>query len=226
VTSKSTTAPVVDLAAQAPVEVAAAAMAELLIAEREDQKHALSSEQGNSNKARKHRNRRKANQDELDTCSKEHGGRVMSGSVASSSGRRDSASGRDEMAQGVAFHSKTDGDTNAHNGEEHAGLDFDNDGLIHNEPEGSIDRNVQRVEVNSIECEASTLCSRVEQPTVTQADRRQQKEREWMGKQRQRKRATTQVTLEEALARVDIAGTSLDTLNALDSAIMSAKQIL
>jgi hypothetical protein len=70
------------------------------------------------------------------------------------------------------------------------------------------------------------LHSEVEQPTITQEERRQQKERERKGKQRQRKRATTHATLEEALARVDTAGASLDTLNVLDSAIVSAKRIL
>jgi hypothetical protein len=53
---KSTTAPVADLAAQAAAEAAAAAMATLLIAEEEDQKQALPSKQGKSNKAKKQRN--------------------------------------------------------------------------------------------------------------------------------------------------------------------------
>jgi hypothetical protein len=61
----------------------------------------------------------------------------------------------------------------------------------------------------------------------------QQKERERKGKQKQRKRATmcatremTRATLEEALARVDTAGASLDTLNALNAVIMSAKPVV
>ena len=91
----------------------------------------------------------------------------------------------------------------SHIGEENAGLVFYDDDQNHNEPEGSVGRNVQRMEASSIECEAGTSHSGVEQPTITQAEHRQQKERERKGKQRQRKRATTLATLEEALARVD-----------------------
>ena len=220
---KSTIAPIVDLAA---AEVAAAAMAALLIAEEEDQKQAPPSKQGNSNKARKYRNRRKADQDKLDTGSKGHN-KALSGSVPSSSDRRDNAGERDDMARDTALHSKSDGDIDAHGGEESANLVFDNNGLSHNAPEGSIVRNMQRVEAVGIKCEANALHSGVEQPTITQAEPRHQKERERKGKrQRQRKRATTQATLEEALARVETAGASLDTLNALDAAIVSAKRIL
>jgi hypothetical protein len=103
---------------------------------------------------------------------------------------------------------------------------FDNNGQGHIEPQDSISRSVQQVEACSAECEAGTSHSGVEQPTTTQAERRQQNERERKGKQRQRKRATAQATLEETLARVDTAGASLDTLNALDAAIVSAKRIL
>jgi len=131
------------------------------------------------------------------------------------------------MARDAARHSKPDGDIDAHGGEESANLVFDNNGLSHNAPEGSIVRNVQRVEAVGIKCEANALHSGVEQPTITQAEPRHQLERERKGKrQRQRKRATTQATLEEALARVETAGASLDTLNMLDSAIVSAKRIL
>ena len=45
----------------------------------------------------------------------------------------------------------------------------------------------------------------------------QQKQRQW---------ATNRAALEEALARVDTAGASLDILNALDAAIVSAKRVL
>ena len=85
---------------------------------------------------------------------------------------------------------------------------------------------MQRVEASSGERETGTSHSGVEQPTTTQAESRQQTERERKGKRRQRKRATTRATLEEALARVGTAGASLDTLNALDAAIVSAKRIL
>jgi hypothetical protein len=81
------------------------------------------------------------------------------------------------------------------------------------------------MEASSVECEAGTLHSGVEQPMITQAERRQQKERERKGKQRQHKRATTRATLEEALARVDTTWASLDTLNALDTVIVSARRI-
>jgi hypothetical protein len=96
------------------------------------------------------------------------------------------------------------------------------DDQSHNEPESSIGRNVQRLEASSVEYEAGASHSEVEQPPITQAERRQQNERERKGKQRQRKRVTTQATLEEALTRVDTAGASLDTLNA----IVCAKRIL
>jgi ankyrin repeat protein len=217
---KSTTAPIVDPAAQAAAEAAAAAMTALLIAEEEDQKQAPP-----SNKARKRRNRRKANPDELDTCSKGHD-EVLSGSVASGSGRRDNTGEIDDMARDAAHHSKPDADFDVHVGEENAGIVFDNDSQNHNVPEGSIGRNIQRVEAYSVECEAGTLRSGVEQPTSTPTERRQQKERERKGKQRQQKRATTSAILEEALARVDTAGASLDSLNALDAAMISAKRIL
>jgi hypothetical protein len=55
---------------------------------------------------------------------------------------------------------------------------------------------------------------------------KQQLERERKGKQRQRKRATARASLEEALIRVETARASLDNLNALDAAIVSAKRIL
>jgi hypothetical protein len=201
-------------------------MAALLIAEEEDQKQAPPSKQRNSNKARKHRNRGKVNQDKLDTGSKGHD-KALSGSMASRSGRRDSARKRDDMARDTAHHSKPDKDINAHGGEENAGLVFYNDSLRHNEPEGSIAINMQQVEAAvSVELQAGASHSGIEQSTITQAERQQQKERERKGKQRQRKRATTQATLEEALAHVDAAGASMDTLNMLESAVVSAKRIL
>jgi hypothetical protein len=114
---KSTTAPVVDPAALDAAEVAAAAMAALLIAEEANQKQALPSKHGNSNKARKQRNRRKTNLDELEAGSEGHN-EGLSGKVASSSGMRDGVGERDDMAR---------------------------DGQSHNEPEGCIGRNVQRL---------------------------------------------------------------------------------
>jgi hypothetical protein len=104
-------------------------------------------------------------------------------------------------------------------------LFFDNNCRSHDEPEGSIGRNVQRVDASSLKCKAGNLHSGVEQLTITQAERHQRKERERKGKERQRKRATTQAALGEALAQVETAGASLDTLNALDTAIVSAKRI-
>jgi hypothetical protein len=186
--SKSTTVPVVDPAAQAVAEVAAAAMATLLIAEEEDQKQAPPSKQGSSKKARKHRNRRKANPDELDTGSKGPD-EATGGSLASSRGR-DNAGERDDMGRDVPCHNKPDGEVDAHDGEESAGLLFNNAGRSHNEPEMSIGRDVQRVEDSSVACEAGTCPhSGVQQPTATQAEKhRQPKQRE---RQRQRKRATT-----------------------------------
>ena len=162
--SKSTTASVIN-SARSAAEVAAFAMAALLIAEEEDQKQALPPRQGNSDKARKPRNRRKANPDKLDTGSKGHDEALRS-SVASSSGRRDSAGERDDMTRDAALH--TDGEINAYGG-------GDNNGRSHNEPEGSIGRNVQPVEAGSIECEASTSHGEVEQTTITQAGHREQK---------------------------------------------------
>jgi hypothetical protein len=141
---------------------------------------------------------------------------AISGSVASSSDRRYSASERDDIVQNAALHSKPDGDIDANGGEENAGLVFDNNAQSHNEPDGSIGRNVQWVEAGSVECEAGTSHGGKEQPTITQAESLQQNDKERKGKQWQRKRAITRTTLEEALARVDTAdGASLDTLNAL-----------
>jgi len=53
-----------------------------------------------------------------------------------------------------------------------------------------------------------------------------QKEMERKGKERQQKMATGRATLEEALAQVETAGASLDTLNVLDTAIVSVRRIL
>jgi ankyrin repeat protein len=85
---------------------------------------------------------------------------------------------------------------------------------------------VRRVGESSVACEVGTLHSGLEQPTTRQAECRLHKERERKGKQRQRKRTTTRATLEEALAQMNTAGASLDTLNVLDAAIVSAKRIL
>jgi hypothetical protein len=72
-------------------------MAALLIAEEEDQQQALPSKQGNSSRARKHRNRKKASPNELNSGSKGHN-EALSGSVDSSSGiGRDSVGERDDM---------------------------------------------------------------------------------------------------------------------------------
>jgi hypothetical protein len=233
---KAATGPVVDPAAQAAAEVAAAAMAALLIAEEEEweaHKQAPPSKQGSSTKARKRRNRRKANSDELDTGSQRHD-EAISGSVASSSGRRDQAGERDDMGRDAARHSKVDREIDTHRGEENVDPVFNKDDENHNEPEGSISRDVQLVEASIVEREAGASHSGVEQPpTTTQAERQQQKERERKGKQKQRKRETmiatleeTRATLEEALARVDTTEASLNTLNALDAAIASAKPVV
>jgi hypothetical protein len=227
--AKSTTALVVDPAALAAAEVAATAMAAFLIAADEEyQKQSAPSKQG-STKARKQRNRGKANPNELDTGSKGQD-EAIRGSVASSSGMRDKAALRDDMGKDAERHNKSDREIVAHRGEENVGPASNKDEQhSHNEPEGIISRNVQRVEASSVnDREPGTSHGGVEQqsPTTTQTERRQQKERERKGKQRQRKRATTRATLEEALARVDTARASLDTLNALDAAIVSAKRIL
>jgi hypothetical protein len=106
--AKSTTTPVVGPAAQAAAEVAAAAMAALLIVEKEGQTQSAPSKQGISNKARKHRNQRKADSDnELDTGSKGPDG-LVGGSLASTSGRRDNAGESDDMSRDAAPHSKCD----------------------------------------------------------------------------------------------------------------------
>jgi hypothetical protein len=103
---------------------------------------------------------------------------------------------------------------------------FDNGNQSNKEPEDSTRKIVPRVEASLVECEAAgTSHSGVEQPTTKQAERRQQKLKERKGKQRQRKRATAHATLEEALARVDTARASLDTLDTLDAAIVLAKRI-
>jgi hypothetical protein len=140
---KSTTALVVVPAAQqAAAEAAAAVMAALLISEEEDQKQAPPSKQDNSNKARKRRNRRKANPDDLDTCSRGHD-EALSDPVASSSGRRKNASEIDDMARDAARHSKPDGDIDVQGREENACLVFNKDSQSHNEPEDSIGRNLR-----------------------------------------------------------------------------------
>jgi hypothetical protein len=213
--ANSITAPIVDPAAQAADEVAAATMAALLIAEEEEweaHKRSAPSKQGNSNKTRKQINRRKANLEELDNGSKGHD-EATSVSVASSSSRRDDAGERDGTARDAARHSRPDGEMDAYGGEKTAGPPFNNNVPGHHESEGNIGKNIQLVEASSVEREADTSPSGVDQLTATQAERRQQKERERKGKQWQRKRATTQATLKEALAQVDTAGASLDTLN-------------
>jgi hypothetical protein len=123
-------------------------MAALLIAEEEDQKQAPPSKQGSSKKARKHRNRRKANPDELETGSK--GPDEATGSSLASSRGRDNAGGRDDMGRDAPCHNKSDAEVNAHSGEESAGLLFNDTGRGHNELESSISRDVQRVEDSSV----------------------------------------------------------------------------
>jgi hypothetical protein len=131
------------------------------------------------------------------------------------------------MGRDAACHSSSDEEIDAHGGEESAGPGCSNNGQSHNEADGIIGGNVQRLEgSSSVECELGSSHSGVEQPTTTDAERQQEKERELKGKQRQRKKATTLATLEEALARVDTAGVSLDALNVLDAAIVYAKRIL
>eukprot|EP00242_Pyramimonas_sp_CCMP2087_P016652 CAMPEP_0198207172 /NCGR_PEP_ID=MMETSP1445-20131203/10654_1 /TAXON_ID=36898 /ORGANISM="Pyramimonas sp., Strain CCMP2087" /LENGTH=540 /DNA_ID=CAMNT_0043880117 /DNA_START=309 /DNA_END=1928 /DNA_ORIENTATION=+ len=217
--SKSKTVP------SAAAAASAAALAARLISEEEAQEPARPSKQGSSNKPRRHRHRSKANQDETATGAKERDEAVR-GNVASSSARRGNAGERGDRGRNSPRHSKSDGEIEAHGGEENAGPVIDNDGQSHNEPEGSNSSNVQWVEASSIDYEADTSHCGVEQLTSTQAERRQQTERERKGKQRQRKRATARATLEEALARVDTAGASLDTTDALDAAIVSARRIL
>jgi hypothetical protein len=155
--SQSTTALVVDLAAQADAEAAAAAMAALLIAEAEDQKHAPPSKQGNSNKARRHRNRRKSNLYKPGAVSKGLT-EAIGGSVASNSGRtRDNADdgmgGRD-----AAHHCEPDRRFSACDGEESAGLTFKNDAKSHHEQEK------ERL-VRPAAAELSTHVQKHQQPT-------------------------------------------------------------
>jgi hypothetical protein len=202
-------------------------MVALLIAEVKVHKQAPSSKLVNSNKARKHRTRKKANPDEQNTGSKGHDEKGQNTSnVASGSGTRDNVGDRDDMGRNALHHSEPDGEMDTHRGEENAGPVLNNDGQGHNEPQGGIVRNVQQIEASIVECETGTSHSGLKEPTTTQAERRQQKKRERKGRQRQRKRATTQLTLEEALAQVDTVGASLDTLNALDVAIVCVKRIL
>jgi hypothetical protein len=178
---KATTAPVVDPANQAAAEVAAAAMAALLIAEEDDHKQPPPSKQGNSKKARKHNNRRKSTLDEMNIGSKGHN-EANSGSVAKSSGiKRDSVGERDDTERDAARYSTPNGEMDTHSGENNADPVFSNYGQGHNEPAGSIGRNVQQGEAHSVECEAGTSDSGVEQPTTTQAERQQQKERRGEG---------------------------------------------
>jgi hypothetical protein len=144
--SKLTTTPVVDPAAQAAAEVVAAAMAALLLAEeQEDQKQPPPSKQGSSDKARKHKNRRKPNPDEPETDSTKAHDEAISGIAASSSGRgRDTAGGEsDVMGRDAAPHSTSDGHLEAYGGEENAGPVFNNHDQSHNtKPEGSIGKSL------------------------------------------------------------------------------------
>jgi hypothetical protein len=127
--------------------------------------------------------------------------------------------------QGIhtARHRKPDREIDAHGEEGSACPVFNSDDQSHNESENSIARSLQWVEASSVPCDAGISHSIEKEPTTTQAERRQQKERERKGKQRQQKRATTWKTLEEALARVDNAGASLDVL---DAANVSARRLL
>jgi hypothetical protein len=124
--SKSTTAvPVVDPTAQAAAEVAAAEMAALLIAEEEDHKHSLHTKHGKSKKARKNRNRKKANQNELDTYYKGPDEAISGSMASSSSDRRNNAGEKDGMGRDAPHHNKSDEEVDAHGAEESASLDFD-----------------------------------------------------------------------------------------------------
>jgi hypothetical protein len=156
-------------------------MAALLIAEEEDHKQSAPSKQGSSNKARKQRNRRRANPDELDTDSK-GSDEAISGSLASSCGRRNEAGERDDIGTDSARHTKTDREIETHCGEENAGPVINKDEQRHNEPESSISRNVQRVEASIVECEAGTLHSGVEQPPTTTQVEHCNKKRERKGR--------------------------------------------
>jgi hypothetical protein len=73
-------------------------MAALLIAEEEDQTQVLPSKQRNSNKARKHKNKRKGKPDEVDDTGLK-GLEAIGGSVValSSGGGRDDAGARDAI---------------------------------------------------------------------------------------------------------------------------------
>jgi hypothetical protein len=155
--------------------------------------------------------------------------------VASSSGGRDKGGEKDDLGRDPARHSTPARERDALVGEENAGPVFNKDDQSHNEPaDGSISRNVQRVEASRVECEAGTLHGEVEQPTATQAESKQRKERERKGKRKLvRKRETTyaalgetRATLAGALARVETTGASLDTLDALDAAIVAAKLVV
>jgi hypothetical protein len=141
---------------------------------------------------------------------------------------------KDDMGRDAAHHNKPDGERDAHGGEENDNPIVIKDGQTHNPPDGSISSNMPRVGASSVELKVGTLHSGVlEQQMTTQTERQQQRERERKGKQKQRKRETThatleetRVTLEEVLARVDTEGASLDTLNALDAAIVAAKPVV
>jgi hypothetical protein len=142
---KSTTSPVVDQAAWADAEAIAAAMGALLIAEEEVQKQSLPpplpSKQGNSNKARKPRHRRKANTNKLVAGSveiNEASSEAISDSVASSSGKRDDGiyAGDDMGKKNALRGSEPFGEVNAHGEKGSTGLVFDDGGQGHdNEPE-------------------------------------------------------------------------------------------
>jgi hypothetical protein len=122
--SKSTTAPVVDPAVRAAAEAAAAAMAALLLAEEEDEKQALPSKQGNSNKARKPEPDRKSKPRRAGpTGFKGLTEGLGGGSVASSSGKTRDNAGAD-MGTDATRLSKPDGKVGAHGGEENDGLIF------------------------------------------------------------------------------------------------------
>mmetsp|Transcript_20101 Transcript_20101/g.33717 ORF Transcript_20101/g.33717 Transcript_20101/m.33717 type:complete len:114 (+) Transcript_20101:226-567(+) len=110
-------------------------MAALLLAEeQEDQKQPPPSKQGSSNKARKRKNRRKTNPDEPETNSTKGHDEAISGIAASSCGRgRDTAGGdSDVMGRDAAPHSTSEGQLDAHGGEENAGPVFNNHNQSHN----------------------------------------------------------------------------------------------
>ena len=74
------------------------------------------------------------------------------------------------MGRDVVRHNKSDGERDAQGEEKTNGPVSNKDDQSHNKPEGSISRNVQRVEAISVVHDAGTSHGGVEQPTITQAE--------------------------------------------------------